>query len=518
MLPRSVCAALLGLLALGAAAPPARIPAVVDSAIQQITTAELHRHVATLASDEMAGRGVGHEGNRAAEKYIAGALGDAHVPPAAPDYLQPVEVYEPRLGQGARLSITAGDAPLTDLRAGPDFYPLPESGDKAAAGPLIFAGHGLTAPNVRVDDYGGVDARGAIVLVLDEVPDAVKRMATISNEERGEMATVERKAADARAHGAVGLIIVRSYLGDPHAMWPVSTSVRSTSYRLLAPMRAAPMPVAVISERSAATVRQALDAHKIVRADLAPDVIVTPVVMNNILGIIEGRQPAAEMVVIGAHMDHDGIDEAGHIYNGADDNASGTAAVLAIAAAFARASALGQKPSRAVVFALWNGEEKGELGAEYYAAAPVPARPVVANLNLDMIGREEEIPDPSDARYQGFARTTASQNTNVVHLLGYSLSPDLAALVQSANDTIGLTIKEDYDRDSQNLLRRSDNWPFSRHGIPAVFLTTGLHPDYHSPTDDTDRIDFAKLERITQLACRALWMTADGDRPRLKSK
>ena len=197
-----------------------------------------------------------------AEKYIAGALGDAHVPPAAPDYLQPVEVYEPRLGQGARLSITAGDAPLTDLRAGPDFYPLPESGDKAAAGPLIFAGHGLTAPNVRVDDYGGVDARGAIVLVLDEVPDAVKRMATISNEERGEMATVERKAADARAHGAVGLIIVRSYLGDPHAMWPVSTSVRSTSYRLLAPMRAAPMPVAVISERSAATVRQALDAHK----------------------------------------------------------------------------------------------------------------------------------------------------------------------------------------------------------------------------------------------------------------
>ena len=112
------------------------------------------------------------------------------------------------------------------------------------------------------------------------------------------------------------------------------------------------------------------------------------------------------------------------------------------------------------MFALWNGEEKGELGAEYYAAAPVPARPVVANLNLDMIGREEEIPDPSDPRYQGFARTTASQNTNVVHLLGYSLSPDLAALVQSANDTIGLTIKEDYDRDSQNLLRRSDNWPF----------------------------------------------------------
>jgi hypothetical protein len=518
MLPRFVPAALLGLLALGAAPSTARIPSVVDSAIQQITTAELHRHIAALASDEMAGRGVGHAGNREAEKYIAGALRDAHVPPAAPEYLQPVEVYQPRLGPGARLSITAADAPLVDLRAGPDFYPLPDSGDQPAAGRLVFGGHGLAAPGVQIDDYAGLDARGAIVLVLDDVPDAVKRMTAISSEERAEMASVERKSADARAHGAVGLIIVRSYLGDPHALWPETASVRSASYRLLAPMRAAPMPVAVISERSAATVRQALDAHKIVRAELAPDVIVTPVVMHNILGIIEGRQPSGDMVVIGAHLDHDGIDDAGQIYNGADDNASGTAAVLAIAAAFARASALGQKPSRAVVFALWNGEEKGELGAEYYATAPVPARHVVANLNLDMIGREEEIPDPSDGRYQGFARTTASQNTNVVHLLGYSLSPDLAGIVQSANDTIGLTIKEDYDRDSQNLLRRSDNWPFSEHGIPAVFLTTGLHPDYHTPTDDTDRIDFPKLERIAQLACRALWMTADGDAPRLKSK
>jgi hypothetical protein len=518
MLPRFVPAALLGLLALGAAPSTARIPSVVDSAIHQITAAELHRHIAALASDEMAGRGVGHAGNQEAEKYIAGALRDAHVPPATPEYLQAVEVYQPRLGAQARLSITSADAPAADLRAGPDFYPLPESGDKAAAGRVVFAGHGVAAPRVQIDDYAGLDVSGAIVLVLDEVPDAVKRMSAISSEERAEMGSVERKSADARAHGAVGLIIERSYLGDPHAMWPDTTSVRSASYRLLAPMRAAPMPVAVISERTAATVRRALDAHKAVRAELTPDVIVTPVVMHNVLGIIEGRQPGADMVVIGAHLDHDGIDEAGQIYNGADDNASGTAAVLAIAAAFARAAALGQKPSRAVVFALWNGEEKGELGAEYYAGAPVPARRVIANLNLDMIGREEEIPDPSDGRYLGFARTTAGQNTNVVHLLGYSLSPDLAAIVQSANDTIGLTIREDYDRESQNLLRRSDNWPFSEHGIPAVFLTTGLHPDYHTPTDDTDRIDFPKLERIAQLACRALWMTADGDAPRLQSK
>jgi Zn-dependent M28 family amino/carboxypeptidase len=106
----------------------------------------------------------------------------------------------------------------------------------------------------------------------------------------------------------------------------------------------------------------------------------------------------------------------------------------------------------------------------------------------------------------------------VVHLLGYSYTSDLARLAEAANEPIRLTIKQDYDRDSQNLVRRSDNWPFLRHGIPAVFLTTGLHPDYHTPDDDTERIDFAKLERITELASRLVWLAAAGDAPRLNAQ
>jgi Zn-dependent M28 family amino/carboxypeptidase len=148
-----------------------------------------------------------------------------------------------------------------------------------------------------------------------------------------------------------------------------------------------------------------------------------PITMHNILGSSRDARRRPEMVVVGAHTDHDGIDEAGRIYNGADDNASGTAAVIAMAAAFERAAARGTRPARSVVFALWNGEEKGSLGAEYYVSHPVPARRIVANVNLDMIGRDEDIPDPDDPRYRGFAKTRASQNTNVVHLLGYSYSP-----------------------------------------------------------------------------------------------
>ena len=519
MLPRLVTVALLGLLTTGAGRPAARIPSLVDSAIQQITTAELHHHVKILASDEFSGRGVGHPGNRQAEQYIVNALRDARIPPAAPDYLQDVEVYQPRLGPGARLTIsTGGSTPLADLRVGPDFYPLPASGDRPVTGRVVFAGHGITVPEARHDDYASVDVRGAIVLALDDVPDAVRRLVSLSSEERTELGSVTRKVADAHAHGASGVIVVQRSMSDPLTVWPETTSIRSASYRLLAPMRAAPVAAAAISERAAGPIREAINAHRTVSAQLTPDVVATAVVMHNVLGMIEGRQSPNEMVVVGAHLDHDGVDELGQIYNGADDNASGAAAVLAIAAAFARASARGERPARSVVFAFWNGEEKGSLGAEYYAGKPVPARRVVANLNLDMIGRDEDVPDPNDPRFQGFAKTAASDNANVVHLLGYSYSPDLAAIVERANESIRLRIREEYDRDAQGLLYRSDNWPFLEHGIPALFFTTGLHPDYHTPDDDTERLDFAKLERIAELACRAAWLTAEGDAPRLKSR
>ena len=135
-----------------------------------------------------------------------------------------------------------------------------------------------------------------------------------------------------------------------------------------------------------------------------------------------------------------------------------------------------------------------------------------------MVGRNEDIPDPEDPRYRGFAKTHASENTNVVHLLGYSYAPDLARAADAANETIRLIIKQDYDRGSQDLVRRSDNWPFTQHGIPAVFLTTGLHPDYHTPDDDTERIDFTKLERITELASRLVWLAADGNTPRFNAQ
>ncbi len=519
MLPRIVPVAVFWFLTSGAVPPlAARLPAPIEDAIRHVTAAELRGHITTLASDQLAGRGLGDAGNREAERYITAALRDAKVVAAAPNYTQPVEVYQPRLGPDGRLTITTSDQPFAELAVGLDLLPLPLSSDQTANGPLVFVGHGISAPQLGHDDYMGVDARGAIVLALDNAPDALRRLPRLSNEDRDEIAAVDRKADDARAHGAVGLIVIRSYLGDAQYLWPDHPSVRAATYRLYAPMREKPLAVAAISERAAASIRHAIERRQSLRATLRPGVLATPIVMDNILAIVEGRRGSGEMVVVGAHMDHDGIDDMGRIYNGADDNASGTAAVLAMAAAFTHAAAEGARPARAIVFALWNGEEKGSLGAEYYADHPLPDRRVVANVNLDMIGRDEDIPNPDDPRFRGFEKTDASQNTNVVHLLGYTYSPDLARIAGIANETIHLTIKQDYDHDSQNLVRRSDNWPFLQRGVPAVFLTTGLHPDYHTPDDDTARIDFAKLERITELASRIAWMAADGDAPRFKGQ
>src|SRR5262249_21255360 len=176
MWSRFTTVAVVWLLAAGVVKPAtSRIPAVIDQEIHDVTIAELRSHIAVLASDALSGRGLGHSGNQQAEVYIAHALRDAKVPPAVPDYLQHVRVYQPQLGAKASLAIVDAGRPLVDLLAGRDFLPLPESSDQIATGPLIFVGHGITAPALQHDDYTDMNAKGAIVLALDSAPDTLLR-------------------------------------------------------------------------------------------------------------------------------------------------------------------------------------------------------------------------------------------------------------------------------------------------------------------------------------------------------
>ena len=493
---------------------PARLPDAVVRAIDAVSTADLKSYVEVLASDKLKGRGVGESGNRQAEEFICETLKKHGVSPAGADgsCFQPFAITQPALGPRARLVIKAADGSIRDeFRGGSDFYPLPDSGSGEVTGRLVFAHYGVTTANGTHDDYAGLETAGAIAMVLDGAPDALRGDRT---------ALLTSKLENAAAHGVRGLLVVTDSPAGARQVWPESdASPRSTSYKLASDLQSS-LPVATLSQKAAQPLLDALARNEPLAATLTPDVAGKTVTVHNVLGFVEGRDAdrRGEMVVIGAHLDHDGTDAEGRIYNGADDNASGTAAVIAVAAAMARASAAGERPARSVLFALWNGEEKGSLGAFAFVAAPQPARRVVANLNLDMVGRNEEVPDPADWRFAGMPKVAASASLNTLHVLGYSYSPDLVAELREANEAIGLTLKEDYDFGIHNLVQRSDQWAFLSHGIPALFLTTGLHPDYHTPDDDAARIDFGKLTRVARLAARAVWIIAEGAEPALKKR
>jgi Zn-dependent M28 family amino/carboxypeptidase len=234
--------------------------------------------------------------------------------------------------------------------------------------------------------------------------------------------------------------------------------------------------------------------------------------------MIEGGDPQlkSEYVLISAHFDHDGADGP-RVYNGADDDGSGTVGLLEIAEAYSLAAQAGQRPRRSVIFAAWNSEERGLLGAWAYAEDPiVPLDRIVAVLNMDMIGRNEEVPVGGGGRFRGLDQQTAESNANATNIIGSVRSPDLRAAMDKANQGIDLELRYRYDNNVSNLMRRSDHWPFIQKGVPAVWVHTGLHPDYHTIYDRPEKINYAKMVKVAKLVYQASWDLASASgRPKL---
>jgi Zn-dependent M28 family amino/carboxypeptidase len=254
---------------------------------------------------------------------------------------------------------------------------------------------------------------------------------------------------------------------------------------------------------------QQLDLGTAVNRHTIPD--------RNVVAMIKGADPdlAHEFVIVCAHYDHNGADGA-RIFNGADDDGSGTVALLEIAEAYALAAATGLRPRRSILFAAWNSEERGLLGAWAYTENPiVPLSDTVAVLNMDMIGRNEEVPVGGGGRFRGLEVQTAESNNNALNILGYTYSPDLLSEVEESNQVYGLELKMRYDNNLSNLLRRSDQWPFLQNRVPALFFHTGLHPDYHTTNDRPEKINYVKMEAIARLVHQVSWNLAQtSSRPR----
>ena len=445
------------------------------------------------------------------------------------------------------MEISAGENASRRLASGQEFYPHRYSASGRATGAVVFVGFGIIAPPLAYDDYAG-DVKGKIVLVLDHEPGERDPNSPFDGVVTSEWSTTWRKALAAQEKGAAGVLFVSDVHNHQGAAnfeaaaknyWP-QTPPRILNYTLAGWADRIRIPVAQISPALAETLvsgtnRKLQDLAASaetprgltpvtlpgVRVDVQTHVDRHTVPDRNVVASIEGSDPKLknEWVIVSAHYDHNGADGA-QIFNGADDNGSGVVALIEIAEAYALAAKEGHRPKRSVLFAAWNSEERGLLGAWAYTEQPLaPLASTVAVLNMDMIGRNEEIPAGGGQRFAGLEMQTAESNNNALNLMAFSRVPDITAVVEKANSVVGLELKKRYDNNSSQLVRRSDQWPFLQRGVPAMGFITGLHPDYHTVYDRPEKINYAKMEKIARLVHEASWRLANQDaRPKTSTR
>jgi len=455
---------------------------------------ELREKVTYIASEKFKGRGNGTRELNMAADYIAGIFEKNGLKPAANRFFQSFEMYTSLLGTNNDMRIQGVTTSAWKLSVRTDFIPERWSVSGVVSGPMLL---------VERSGSNTSNLKGKIAVVqegqgLSDDPEFPENAATGHSLE---------------AEGAIGVVVVQ----DPSDRREAQIASLAEAFRDDLPTRLVPMstvdspeypkiPVVVVSADVSRRLIQALmNPQNNVEATITADVNRKTFTTQNVIGLVEGKDPELkkEVMVLGAHYDHDG-EAYGQIWYGADDNGSGTAALLEIAEAFGIGS---MKPARSVLLCAWAGEEKGLLGSRYYVSHAVfPLNRTVAMFQMDMIGRNEE---HGAYESEGVPEERASDNGNTLNVLGSAYSPDLKAIISRLNDQAGLTLRFRYDFGAQELLQRSDQWSFLSKGIPAVFFFAGLHPDYHTPRDTAAKINYPKLEKAAKLVYLAAFDIAN---------
>ena len=519
---------------LAAAGGPAAAPT------DAISVAGLERRLRFIASDALEGRESLSPGFRAAAEYLASELTDLGLTPRGDDgsFLQRVTVRRTAIDPAGTSVKVSGQA----FAFGDD---LLASGGGSATGRVVYVGHGYRIPSKDIDPFVGVDVKDALLLVLPGRPQGV----TVRDLQSLTKGTDWWGPEDnARALGARGVIRVAGF--DDLSDWQ-RTRERQVSRgavvvdRLTPPE--APMPVVTAGPRLLAALLRGERENgerlkeRAVAKDAGPSfalaetkrvtvrvgATVTHEDTFNVVASVEGADPAlrSEFVALGAHLDHIGLRVArvgsssattdkpatqDLINNGADDDGSGVVALAEMAAAAIR----GPRPKRSLLFVWHTGEENGGWGAQYITAfPPVPIDRIVAQLNLDMIGRSRRAGDQTPANH-------ALTGPDEVYVVGASrLSRALADTVASVNHGfLSLTLNPRYDdpADPERIYERSDHYQYAQKRIPVAFFFSGLHEDYHRPSDEVDRIDFVKLQKIARTVLAVAWALGNApDRPAL---
>ena len=519
-----------------------------------ITSQALREWLGYLSSDELQGRAVFSEGFGLAGGYIADHLRAWGVKPGGDpgQYLQTVRVLGVRTTSHSTITVRVGGGTKTFADGEGITLPKNMGGKRTLTVDRVeFVGYGLDAPAAGHADYRGTDVKGAAVVWLGasgpkDLDQGVYRRllagrSRYATEQLGAAASVGPAGAGgaARAGGAGGAGAGGGGRGAPlpaadfttvqRLDGPTPPNVTATDAFFEFLFSRAPSAYDELKRKAAA--QEPLPSFRL--ADVAITFSVDPEyqivrtqITHNVVGIVEGSDPQLKntFVAFGAHYDHVGYAEgevtrgdtgarrAGapgrvtpgaeddRIWNGADDDGSGTVAVMAIARAFAE----GAKPKRSLLFVWHAGEERGLWGSRYFADYPtVPIDLIVAQLNIDMIGRNRD-DKPGEA--------------NTVYLVGSDrISTELHTLNRAANAAMAKPLTLDYEfndpTDLEQLYFRSDHYSYAAKGVPIIFFTTGLHPDYHANTDEISKIEFEKMTRITQLIYETGVRVANLDHP-----
>ena len=480
-----------------------------------ITPDLMKQHIFMLASDSMKGRNTPSPELDSAANYIAGVFKSSGLLPVNGSYFQKVGLGIVSLGDDNYLKIVK-DGNEQSYKIKTEFTPFDMTGNKQVNAPIVFAGYGITAPDYKYDDYKDIDVKGKIVFVLKHEPGENDSSSSFEGAKETDYSNVSEKVRIAIEHGAIGILIATDPLNHTSLVprgfpWP---SLSKTLPKDALPISLTAdedrkIPVVQVGEEVIAQLFGSVEGLKKFQSEidstmqphsfeivnttisLKTSTIIDDKSSQNVVGYIEGSDPKLknELLVIGGHYDHVGYlkqhsDTTDYIFNGADDNASGTSTVMAVAQAF---GAITQKPKRSILFIAFTGEEKGLMGSRSYVDKPLfPLDNTIAMLNIDMVGRN---------------------GADSLYMVSEAVSPDLAQINREENMEIGFTLV-----DEEKLQGGSDHMSFRKKNIPFLFYHSGLHSDLHKVSDEPEMINAEKAAKAARLVFRTAWRIANEDK------
>ena len=488
---------------------------------QVVNENRLRAHLKFLASDELEGRETSFRGQKIAAKYISSHFLKLGLESFDKEntYLQKFPLIHTTISESSKIIILRNNQGSENILFGKDFIPTYAVNDTNIISEVVFAGYGIHSKKGYSDYDTNYNYKGKIILVLRGASnDSSSKLRSSSN---------FFKKLYASQNGATALIIIdeddehsfeKSYKENLNNLtkgniYPPQNERKDIPIILISKAKANKLlfnsntDVEKLIEEIKNNQSYKLRELKNLKLNLDIKRNVKNVSGENVLGLLPGADSVLknEYVIVTAHYDHIGQNLiTNDVFNGADDDASGTSSVLELAEIFSK-----QKPKRSILFMPVSGEEKGLLGSNFYTENPlIPLEKSISNINIDMIGRNDE-------RYDSI------KSNNYVYVIGSDkLSLELDSILVAANKKsakIFLDYKYNDDNDPNQFYRRSDHFNFAKNNIPVIFFFNGTHADYHKETDEFEKIDFDALKKRTELIYQTIFDLANAPKkPKLK--